>query len=37
MVYKTIAIFLFPMYFMFVIVEAVLCWIAFGLYVSKKR
>lgn len=33
----TIAIFLFPMYFMFVIVEAVLCWIAFGFYVSKKR
>lgn len=37
MVYKLKEIFLFPMYFMFVIVEAVLCWIAFGFYVSKKR
>ncbi len=33
----TIAIFTFPMYFMFVIIEAILCWVAFGLYVSKKR
>lgn len=33
----TIALFLFPMYWMFVIAEAILCWVAFVLYVSKKR
>ncbi len=33
----TITIFLFPLYWMFVTIEAILCWVEFGLYVSKKR